>query len=398
MRLQMRRTLTLVLLCLFLFGALIYKINHSPLVNQNGILREYLIGGQVGVARRPATRTILLWSSFFGNRRWNLPYDTLGPQQFREDLGCPVYQCELSNRHEFLPSLELYDAIVYHVAQPFPLLLPLPARRSPHQAYVFALMEPPGETKHQLSDERHFYNLTMTYRLDSDIVWPYAHVVDTLTGARVAPATFAHWRAPPPLGSWNDSTVASLWHTKTKMAAWFVSHCQTLSEREQLAAALQKHIQVDIYGKCGTLNCARDDPHCSEMLDTDYMFYLAFENSLCTDYVTEKLYDALQRHIVPVVFGGANYSRFLPPHSYIDANRFDSAEELAQHMRFVAGDKQEYISYFWWREHYHLATFSPFCELCARLHQPSWMHRTQSYDNIESWWFNGCRLSSHIRL
>lgn len=39
------------------------------------------------------------------------------------------------------------------------------------------------------------------------------------------------------------------------------------------------------------------------MLDTDYLFYLAFENSICDDYVTEKLYSALRRNIIPVVFG-----------------------------------------------------------------------------------------------
>ncbi|XP_064555573.1 alpha-(1,3)-fucosyltransferase C [Drosophila montana] len=395
MRLQTRRTLTLLLLCLFLFGALIYKITTSPLVDQNGILREYL---EKRAATRPATRSILLWSSFFGDRRWKLPFDALGPQQFRDELKCPVYQCELSNRHDFLPSLELYDAIVFHVAQPFPLLKPLPARRSPHQAYVFALMEPPGETKHQLSDELNFYNLTMTYRLDSDIVWPYAQLLDMETGAPVAPSLQPHWREPPALGSWNDSTVWRLWPTKTKMAAWFVSHCKTLSKREQLAAALQQHIQLDIYGSCGNLNCARGDPRCDDMLDTDFMFYLAFENSLCMDYVTEKLYAALQRHIVPVVFGGANYTRFLPPHSYIDAEHFDSVEQLAEHLRFVAGDVQEYMSYFWWRQHYKLANSSPFCELCARLHHPSWTHRTQIYGDIRAWWFNSCRLSSHIRF
>jgi len=71
------------------------------------------------------------------------------------------------------------------------------------------------------------------------------------------------------------------------------------------------------------------------MLDTDYFFYLAFENSLCDDYVTEKLFDALERTVIPVVFGGADYSRILPPHSYVDANRFMSVEGLAQYMKLV---------------------------------------------------------------
>lgn len=134
------------------------------------------------------------------------------------------------------------------------------------------------------------------------------------------------------------------------------------------------------------------------MLDTEYKFYLAFENSLCVDYVTEKLYGALQRGIVPVVFGGANYTRFLPPHSYIDAERFESAAQLAAHLRYVANDVNEYMSYFWWRQHYRLGQQSPFCALCARLHSPGWAYRTQIYGDIQAWWFNQCRLESRIRF
>lgn len=134
------------------------------------------------------------------------------------------------------------------------------------------------------------------------------------------------------------------------------------------------------------------------MLDMEYKFYFAFENSLCTDYVTEKLFEALQRKIIPVVFGGANYTRFMPPHSYIDAERFESAAKLAEHLIYVASDVDEYISYFWWRQHYRLARPSPFCDLCAHMHSPTWPYRTQSYADIEGWWFHQCRMEARIQF
>ncbi|ALC50016.1 FucTC [Drosophila busckii] len=405
MRLPKRLPPKLQLLLLLLLAGLIlgiYQLTDSPLLNQYGILKKYLkrsgAESKAAAATTTANRRILLWSSFFEDARWKLPYDTLGPQEFRDELQCGVYQCELSNQHDYLPALELYDAIVFHAAQPFPLLKSLPKRRNPSQLYVFALLESPGETKHRLSDEQDFYNLTMSYRLDSDIVWPYARLLDKQTRAQVAPSAAPHWRQPPAVGAWNDSDVWRLWPTKSKMAAWFVSHCETLSLREKLAAALEQHLQLDIYGKCGKLSCARGDPHCDNMLDTDYKFYLAFENSLCEDYVTEKLYGALQRNIVPVVFGGADYTRFLPPHSYIDAEQFESVDELAAHMDFVASDVYEYMSYFWWREHYSIGNASPFCDLCAKLHATNWLHKRQAYADIEAWWFNSCRFSSRIRF
>lgn len=49
--------------------------------------------------------------------------------------------------------------------------------------------------------------------------------------------------------------------------------------------------QVDVFGACGKLTCTRDDEDaCFNMLKQDYKFYLAFENSNCQYYITEKFF------------------------------------------------------------------------------------------------------------
>lgn len=62
------------------------------------------------------------------------------------------------------------------------------------------------------------------------------------------------------------------------------------------------------------------------MIERDYKFYLAFENSLCHDYVTEKFYNALLFNTVPVVYGGADYETLAPLGSFINVNKFSSGK------------------------------------------------------------------------
>ena len=70
-------------------------------------------------------------------------------------------------------------------------------------------------------------------------------------------------------------------------------------------------------------------------LGPHYWFYLAFENSNCPDYITEKLWRILDSNIVPVVMGGGNYTRDAPKNSVINVNDFPSVKALADHLTYL---------------------------------------------------------------
>ena len=124
--------------------------------------------------------------------------------------------------------------------------------------------------------------------------------------------------------------------SKTKLVFWAVSHCETASKRELYAEALQQFITVDIYGKCGPLECPNAESiDCFISLSREYKFYLAFENSLCSEYVTEKFWRTVRLPIVPVVMGGTDYKKIAPPNSFIDVNDFPTVEALANYLLYL---------------------------------------------------------------
>ena len=64
-------------------------------------------------------------------------------------------------------------------------------------------------------------------------------------------------------------------------------------------------------------------------------FYLALENSLCRDYITEKFWKVLPFDIIPVVLNGLNMSKIAPPHSYIDIKEFKSFSGEVFHFAYT---------------------------------------------------------------
>ncbi|XP_026347126.4 4-galactosyl-N-acetylglucosaminide 3-alpha-L-fucosyltransferase FUT5 [Ursus arctos] len=116
--------------------------------------------------------------------------------------------------------------------------------------------------------------------------------------------------------------------------------------------------------------------------------YLAFQNSLHPDYITEKPWrNTLDAGAVPVVMGPSrrNYEQFLPPDAFIHVSDFQSPKELAQYLLALDKDHARYLSYFHWRESWRPQTFSwalMFCKACWRLQQES---TYQTVPSIASW-------------
>ena len=141
--------------------------------------------------------------------------------------------------------------------------------------------------------------------------------------------------------------------------------------RRLLVRNLQQFIPIDVYGKCQELKCP-EEQNCWAFLGRTYKFYMAFENTLCLDYVTEKAFEAYKYDLVPVVYAWLNDSTILPPGSYINALDFKSHKDLADYLRYLDTHEEEYLKFFEWKRNYQLQQFGirhVLCEACAKLHR-----------------------------
>ncbi|KAL1420195.1 hypothetical protein MTO96_024538 [Rhipicephalus appendiculatus] len=278
------------------------------------------------------------------------------------------HRCYITNDRRML---NFSDAVVFYGRDLDPEHMP--EERASFQKWVYWSLEPPWHTPVTLLKSlNNTINWTMTYRLDSDVLNTYARIT------KVRPAQQPY----------SKQSLKKAWKSKSKSAAWAVSKCKTSGKREHYIEELQKYLYIDVYGKCGEYKCAQDLAfNCNKMFAKKYFFYLSFENSICKDYVTEKLYTNLLYDIIPVVYGGANYSQVAPPGSYIDALSFESPMHLARYLKKVAKDYNLYKRYFEWKDKYKVERMRiyEYCNLCRKLHSKDFKKNSVVPD-IYHWW------------
>ena len=214
--------------------------------------------------------------------------------------------------------------------------------RPQNQRWVSYMRETPFNS--QLNFNTGDFNFTVSYSEITDIRIPYAST---------RPIN-KHRQPLPPYAKRNSSVL------------WMVSNCKTQSRREDYVKELGKYINIDIVGKCGnTYDCPKQfSKDCEEQLVSKYYFYLAFENSICDDYITEKTWKRLGEGAVPIVLGKGRYSEELPNNSYIDVKDFASPQALAKYLKEVMASAEKYATFHAWRKMEEIYECNLLCALC----------------------------------
>jgi len=78
----------------------------------------------------------------------------------------------------------------------------------------------------------------------------------------------------------------------------------------------------------------------------DYKFCIAVEHENYPNYVTEKMLDAYKSRCIPIYWGCKEVVKDFNPSTFINANDFNSIDELVEHVKKVDNDEKLFASYF----------------------------------------------------
>ncbi|XP_069824449.1 4-galactosyl-N-acetylglucosaminide 3-alpha-L-fucosyltransferase FUT6-like isoform X2 [Dendropsophus ebraccatus] len=274
---------------------------------------------------------------------WTWPFGDYFPlNQCPKPLNGPW--CFYTTNHSWYPRAH---AVIFHHRDVCSSEIKMPQMPRPEgQHWVWFNMESPSHTPN-LSLFNNLMNLTMSYRSDSDIFTPYG---------------------------WLEKNEAQNFTIpeKSKLVAWAISNWNSTSKRVEYYNELKDHIDIDVYGQ---EHMRLHDYNLNAVLSR-YKFYLAFENSIHSDYITEKLWrNALVSGTVPIVMGPPreNYEKFIPSHSFIHVNDFLSAKDLADYLLELDKDPFKYKQYFKWRLRLQpvgeWGWETHYCKACLALHE-----------------------------
>lgn len=163
-------------------------------------------------------KTILIWKPTQVFHSFGL-----GNKIFR-DHNCRYDNCYISSSAKLDIPVERYDAVlIYGTARKGAVSLPK-MKRSRKQLYIFVSHDSSERYPICSADYNDYFNMTMTYRLDSDIPWPYFDVI-THDDTEIGPKHDIMWLEGIDMDPTSIELKIKL-RKKQKLAAWFIDDCE----------------------------------------------------------------------------------------------------------------------------------------------------------------------------
>ncbi|KAF2883432.1 hypothetical protein ILUMI_22742 [Ignelater luminosus] len=301
---------------------------------------------------------------------------------------CSVRNCKITYKNEYLQTADLVLFEIYFL--PHRNALPTRSNNS-NQIWSFIMEESALNAFswfERISDYPNLdgvFNWAVNYRMDSDVPFPYGRTT-ALPQEDIGKFNFEEW---------NKNKKQDVLITMMN------SRCFARNSRFAYVRKLHKYVDVDRYGECGRNSCSGYYTRDCKVLSR-YKFYLAFENSNCNEYITEKVWwNSFQKNAIPIVMGTTQdiLDQILPPHSYIHINDFVNPKDLADYIIHLNNTPSELRKYLEWRnyfkilnEHGYFQSKSElYCRICEAL---NYNNKTpiKVYRDLKKYWLeNQCQ-------
>lgn len=302
----------------------------------------------------------------FINAKYSMWYNWNNPRN------CP-YKCDLTN------DIRRSDAVIWNIVNPGTYS---PSKIEKNSIWILnTYFEPPRNDNLKGLEGRIDY--IQSYRHDSDFI-----------ESRI---------------NYKPGKTPRAFNNKTRQVTWMVSNCS--GKRMSVYKKLKKGLQIDAFGRCfkdKDTGCGKAGPQgrlqdqkCIDNLLGKYKFYLAFENSECLDYVSEKITNAFRYNAIPIVFGGlhgrSEFEKVAPPGSFIHVNDFKTIDGLIDYVNYLDRNDTAYNEYFEWTKHYSIqgngyvsAAYNlnkvEMCKLCGVINGKINLVSRGVNFNLKNWW------------
>ena len=287
---------------------------------------------------------------------WTPYYDGIAPNK---DMTCTEkgYRCNIATQAKswlFSPQPDASnELVVFHESD----LTKFPPRKHFGQLWVMRTGEAQRNLQVNTENWNSLFNYTVDHREDASIR-TYSLKLEALDTAMTR-------------NFYNEKLQMTATEKLRPSTLWLVSNCLNVeSGREEFVSELKKLImdELSVYTHSSICSLkwilkskfhARISGQPENM--KNYTFYLAFENALCKDYITEKFWKILTDDslAIPVVMGGlslSDYESIAPPNSFIHVKNFSSPLSLANHLKFVASNPKAFNYYHQWRNTHKLVS------------------------------------------
>ncbi|KAI6213036.1 Alpha-(1,3)-fucosyltransferase C [Aphelenchoides besseyi] len=272
---------------------------------------------------------------------------------------------------------------------------------SPRAYNLLFTLEPPYLTYSKYGDQKlppDYFHHFASYRTSTSIYYPYDQFVSLDESTTDD-------------DQWTKAQIEEKLKLKKIPVLIAMSNCNSDAKRHVYVRELQKHIEITRVGACdGTIHCTKDPPghalrkdmECMQHLNEAHYFYLAFENSVCPELLTEKFW-RLRQLIVPIVLTRSVIPQHIPNDTFIAANDFESSFALAAYLKWLIGNPKEYQKYFEWTKRFRRtplteAEINVGCQLCKLAYENRDQQPTAIPNYKEYWSAKDCASDYAIKL